>query len=312
MMHSLENELRELHRDGVIDDATAARAIALENGTLFSVASELRIVLYSGVAAITGGLGLILKNNLDRIGPLAVTLGIAALGAACYVFAARSKRQAGALSVGADYVLLLGALVVSADLAYAESQFHWFGDSWSWEVLALAALHAVTAYVFESVLLLSLALTSLAAWFGIGLHPASLLDSVAAPGRRAVECAAVMLVWSEIHRRAHGSSRLQKVLEQFALNVAFWGAVFLSGAETTRFWGAALALLLGAACIAVGMRKRREVLLVYGVIYAALVICILINQAIDALAPRLAVMLLTVLGAAALLTYLHSRIKEHP
>jgi hypothetical protein len=36
-MHTLEPELRALHADGVIDDATAARALAKDRGKVFSL-----------------------------------------------------------------------------------------------------------------------------------------------------------------------------------------------------------------------------------------------------------------------------------
>jgi uncharacterized membrane protein len=114
-MHSLEIECQELKKAGVITEPVAAQAAALESGTIFSVFEELRFALYAAVAAITAGIGLLVKDNLDRIGPVAliVVLALASLG--CYATALRTRSQGQERSIGGDYLLLLGALIVSAE-----------------------------------------------------------------------------------------------------------------------------------------------------------------------------------------------------
>ncbi len=130
-MLSLESEYRELHAVGAIDDAAASRGIAAESGKVFSVAQELRVVIYSAVAAITTGIGIILNANLQRIGPTSLIIGLAVAATGCYAPAIRARLRHATRSTVADYLLLLGALIVSADLGYAESQFHWLGPHWS-------------------------------------------------------------------------------------------------------------------------------------------------------------------------------------
>src|SRR5438105_4617427 len=163
-MHTLERELRELHAAGLIDEPTTLRAVALDRGSIFTLFEELRIALYGAVALITTGLGILLKENLERIGPITVICVLALAAAACYACAIRTHLRARTRSIGGDYILLLGTLILSADLSYGEFQFHWLGSNWSRHLLLLAALHAATAYVFDSRLVLSVALTSLAGW----------------------------------------------------------------------------------------------------------------------------------------------------
>ena len=208
-MLSLESEYRELHAAGAIDDAVASRGIAAETGTAFSVAEELRAVIYGAVAAIMAGIGIILKTNLQRIGPMSLLIGVAVAAAGCYAPAIRAQLRHATRSTAADYLLLLGALLVSADLGYAESQFHWLGPHWSLHLLILFAVHAATAYAVDSRLVLSLSLTSLAAWFGIEGNVFKIVqegNALTQSGVRTLVCAGVIYAWRcwPPHRSAMG------------------------------------------------------------------------------------------------------------
>ena len=93
-MHTLEPELRALHAEGTIDDATASRALALDRGEVFSLNPELRATMYAGVLLVMSGVGIILARNLDRIGPLAIVLAIALVAVAFGVPAVRASSRA--------------------------------------------------------------------------------------------------------------------------------------------------------------------------------------------------------------------------
>jgi hypothetical protein len=312
-MHSLEPEVRTLHREGVLDDAVAARAVAHESRTVFSVFQELRAALYGAVAAITAGIGIFLKQNLDRIGPVAIIIGLAGAATVCYVVAARMHRRGVQPSVTADYVLLLGALIVSADLGFAEAQFHWFGADWSRHLLILAAVHAATAYWLESPLVLSLSLASFAGWIGVERSFGNLLTlEHAAPsaGGRALLCAAAILAWREIHRRLHGSRLMQEVMEHFAANLAFWGSLAWCSSDDRRGVGLMAILALGFAAVRYGIRWTREVFVVYGIVYGTLALCIVEGTLHTTLLLEALMQLLTATASAALLWRLHGRAKN--
>ncbi|RPI12567.1 MAG: DUF2157 domain-containing protein, partial [Lysobacterales bacterium] len=227
-MHTLEPELRALHAEGVIDDATAARALARDGGQVFSVHAELRVVLYLGVLLVMAGVGIVLARNLDRIGPIGIVLGIALAAAACAIPAIRARRAGGTLTTAAEYLLLLAALLLSADLAYAERQFALLGPSWSWHLLLLAVVHAAIAYTFTSPVVLAASLAALAGWFGVGGTLGDALHvSYSTPelGARALACAAVIFAWRHADRRARPESRFSDVFDHFVVNLAFWGAI---------------------------------------------------------------------------------------
>jgi Predicted membrane protein (DUF2157) len=311
-MHSLEQELRELRSTGTMDEGAAARAIALERRTLFSVFEELRATLYAAVALVIAGVGILVKEHLDRIGPLTLTFALAIAGAACYVPAIRAKSRGDDQTAIAEYLLLLGALIVSADVGYAESQFHLLGANWSRHLLVLAAFHGVTAYALQSRLVLSVALTTLAGWFGIERGSGNLLPwDFATPklGLRALVCSAVILAWRAIDERSN-AARFREVFEHFAANLAFWGAVGWCSNAHMRVVGVVTLLLLAAIAVRKALRSGAESFAVYGVGYTALGLSLVVAQVTDLTLLGATLVLVIVLTAAAVLRRLHDVLKE--
>jgi hypothetical protein len=309
-MHSLESEYRELQAAGLIDEAAASRAVALERGSIFSVFEELRFALYAAVASITAGIGLLVKDNLDRIGPITLIAVLALASAACYATALRTHWQGRERSIGGDYVLLLGALIVSADLGYAESQFHWLGTEWQWYLLILAAFHGVTAYGLRSRLVLCTSIAALAAWFGIEGQAAMLFNvggSAAGLGMHAIGCAGTLLVWRAANRRLGGPESFESVFENFAANIGFWGVLALCLTPGSRLLGLSLLAALATASIFKALRSKEEIFAVYGTAYVALTLCCLEEQVIEYGLGMLLLELATVVAGALLLWSFHRR-----
>jgi hypothetical protein len=312
-MHTLEPELRTLHAEGTIDDATASRALARERGQVFSLHAELRATLYAGVLLVMSGLGIILARNLDRIGPLAIALAIAVTAIACAVPAVRANLAGRALTVAADYLLLLAALLVSADLAYAERQFTLLGPLWSWHLLLLAVIHAAIAYAFASPLVLAASLAALAGWFGVGGTLGDVLHfsySTPALGSRALACAAVIAAWRHADQRARPHTSFSDVFDHFAANLAFWGTIAWCLEWPWLAAGLPLLAALAYASVRRGLDTGREAFLVYGIVYAAIGICAAVTPRLHGMTASFAFVLVVVCAAAATLWRLRRRLQE--
>jgi hypothetical protein len=311
-MHDLQPEFDEMQSDGVIDEATAAGAIALDSGRVFSVFGELRFAMYGSVAALAAGLGILLKAHLDRIAPMTIVVTLGLIAALCYGIAIRAQSRDGERSIGGDYVLLLGALILSADLGYAEIQFHWLGSDWSRHLLALSLLHAVTAYALRSPLVFSLALGSFIGWLGVEPGFGSLLQpNIALPGAgtRALTAAGTLLIWRAIHRFFDGATSLQNVLDQFIANLGFWGALSWCFSADWRLAGLAALATFAAVSIREGLKSSREVFVIYGVTYGAIGLCAVTAAVLRE--PFLVMLstLVTLIVAAKLLWHFHEVIK---
>jgi len=161
-----------LEREGILPTETAGRLGRVARGELVSVRAELRLLAYTGVLLLMGGVGVLVKDNLERIGPLGIALGLAVGAGVCFAWIARraapfTPGESASTDLAFDYVLLLGALLAAADLAYVEAQFTPLGPAWAWHLLVVAVFYALLAFRYDSRVLFSLALSTFAAWRGV-------------------------------------------------------------------------------------------------------------------------------------------------
>jgi hypothetical protein len=313
-MHDLSGELRALPADASID-AARSRALRLEGRQVFSVRPELLVVLYVAVATLVAGVGLLVKANLDRIGPVALLSGIFAASAICYATGLRSRRAGRERSMGVEYVLLLGALLFSSAVAYAEVQFKVLGAGWSRHLLLLAAWHVVTAYFFQSRLLLAVALTAFAGWLGVEARLGTLADPqypALRAGPRALLCALVFWLGSRFHlrERSDDDHGFRDVYRQFAANFGFWGALALGADSSTRWIGAGTLLVLAVLVGRAGLAERRESFLLYAVGYSTIGLVWLESLLLGGFLFTSWIGLFTVIGAVMLLLNLRARLKD--
>jgi hypothetical protein len=312
-MHDLSPELKQLTIEAPAEEARTA-AVRLERREIFSVHRELLVMLYAGVATIVAGVGFLIKANLDRVGPLALLSGILLASMLCYAVALRARRKGRDRRLGEDYVLLLGALVFSAAIGYAEVKFHLLGAVWSRHLLLLAIWHLAAAYFFRSRLVLSVALTAFATWLGVELQFGALFETSNRwmnAGPRALFCAIVFYVGSRLHlmEDPKSGSGFRDVYRQFAVNFGFWGALALGADGATRWIGALVLLGLALLSGRLGLAERRESYLIYAVGYSTIGLIWLEALLFRDLGLTSTIGLITVIGAVALLFSLRSKLK---
>jgi hypothetical protein len=322
-MLSLE---REVLAAPLPEDAKA-RIAALERRAIVPVRAELRALLWLGVALISGGAGVLLAQNIEKIGHLTLIIAIAVAAATCYVFAWRFHRRNGPAHIreengpaqpvpttrthiAAEYLLLLGALLLSADLAYAEVQLQLFGGAWRWHLVILAIAHGAAAYQFASTKVLSLAIVALAGIFGVDRSGAVFSNGAGDAAARLALAAAAVALWRVAHERASRLATFEFPLEQAAFHLAMIASVTALFDETL-VWialGTTLALALVASLHAV--RTSEESFLVFSILYAVFAIDAVALPRFDDTQTGLLWMLLTTPLAIAALYFIHRRWKE--
>src|SRR5262249_15302105 len=155
-----------------------------------------------------------------------------------------------------DYIVLLGALLISADVGFIESQWHLLGSEWQRHFLLLAVLHAAAAYYFGNRAVLSLSGAALASWFGVEKH--GVFSTTVDFAIRAFICAAVLLAW----RIANRKTDFKGIFEHTATNIAFWGALSLTFESSTKYIGFLVTAGLAAISLMYGLKRRRELFVI--------------------------------------------------
>jgi hypothetical protein len=265
-----ERYLEEWRTADLITAEQHALLLALVRKQRFSVFLELNALLYLGVVAFAAGVAWTVQEHFSNIGDAAVFVSLTSVFAVClwYCFTratAYAPGRVAAPTFSFDYVLYLGCLVFAAEIAYLEYRFHLLGVEWHDYLLASAALYFALAYRFDNRFVLSLALSTLAGWFGVRLSAStffagSIRDVALAYG------AAVAVAGAVLHRQ-----RIKPHFVETYLHVAANAILFALASEvvnrTSLPWLIALIALCGVA-IERGVRFKRFAFVVYGVVYA--------------------------------------------
>ncbi len=304
-MLSLEAEIVQLRNEDLLSAEAAGPLIAEERRELVTVYTEVRALAWLGVMLIAGGAGVLVSKNLDRIGPVAVAAAIGLAAGGCYAYSSwrRSSGRRGTLD---EYVLLLGALLLSAGAGYIEHQFHLLGSAWPRHFLLLALIHGVTAYVFDSAALLSLSIAALASWFGIERNADTFFTDSIGTAARAFVCSGVVTIWRFVNRR----EAFRRVFDHFILNLALWGGLILTFNGDTRYPGALAVIILAAVTIVHGFRERHEPFVIYAYIYAVIAIDVVVVEASHEPVSALFYLVISTIAAIVGLFLLHFRFRR--
>jgi hypothetical protein len=269
-----------------------------ERRDVVPIGDELRGLAWLGVMLIATGVGIVVKKHFNEIGPLTIALVLAVAATACYAFAVRRQSSV------RDYIVLLGALLISADVGFVESQWHLLGSEWQRHFLLLAFVHAAAAYYFGNRAVLSLSIAALAAWLGIERH--EIFSSQTDLAYRALICAGILIVWRFANRRSDFAS----LFEHSAANVAFWGALMLTADSPTRVVGLLVTLIFAAASLTYGLKQRLELFVMYAGVYALIAIDIVIVDWIHEPIIASGYLLISSVAAIAALFVIHARFHE--
>ena len=303
-MFSLEPELSRLRDEGVLAPAAADALIARQRRDVVNLYAELRALTWGGVMLIVTGIGIVVSKHLDEIGPLAIATAIGLASLACYAYALWRRRVARESLVD-DYILLLGALLASADVGYIE---------YVWNqrfLLPLVVFHAVTAYFFRSRLVLSVAIGALATWLGLERRADFLWGETTANANRAFLCAAIVFAWRFLDQRFRSSTIFTRVFDHFATNVAFFGALCLLGRSETRLVGCAIGVLFAIGCAWFGVRVREELFVIYAWVYGTIYVDVFMVDAVREEVLIFFYLVISTIAAIVGLFVIHSKMRRN-
>jgi hypothetical protein len=261
-------------RAGVISPEQHASLSGLVRHDRFSLFVEIHGLLYIGVVAMVGGFVWTFRDSLADLGHASILSMFAALIGMSFYYcftrgSAYSNDEVEQPSVALDYVLYFGCLMFSGMLAYLEVQMGVF-RGWETHLLLASVVFGALAYRFDNRFVLSLALSTLAAWLGLTLNVFDTFDAVRTHRLRFYAMGYGLFV------AAVGYGLYRQDIKRHFLDVylhvganAFLLAT-LSGVPDSSSTGLlylALLLPLAAALIYLGIRFDRFAFVAYGTLY---------------------------------------------
>ncbi|MEO8500053.1 MAG: hypothetical protein ABI565_04005 [Vicinamibacteria bacterium] len=283
--------VERLERGGALGPEQARLFRRVARGELVSLSSAIHALLYLGVVAVTSGVGLLFRNEIEHLGPLTIAVSILAMAALCLGWVARhsppfSRGEVVSPHFAFDYVLALGALLAGGDLAFIESQFSPLGDQWAYHLLLISAFYAALAFRFDSRTMFALSLTAFAAWRGVAATSVEravfgFFDETDAVRLNALLCGLLFVALGrELSRqrlKAHFDPTATPLGWFLILEALAWGINRAPWAGLHR-----LALLVvGTGLAWFAWRGGRFVLFVFGVLAAYLGLMVAVADAID-------------------------------
>ncbi len=265
------NRLDQWTERGVISPEQHTRLACLSRGEPFSLFLELNILLYAGILSFVAGLGWTVSTWSHQLGDVLVLTVLSIMLAASFWYCfsrapAWSRGETSSPSLIFDYVLYLGSLIWSVELAYIEERFHILGGQWDLYLLATAALFFFLAYRFDNRFVLSLALSSLAGWYGLTISRWPSNQDAAYRQYAVLYSLTVAGAGVALERRGLKPHFFGTYLN-IAANVLFWA--LLSGVFNRQgyvLWFLALLAACGAS-LAWGLARRQFSFVAYAAVY---------------------------------------------
>jgi hypothetical protein len=255
---------------GVLSEEQHALLTALVRRERFSVFVELSALLYVGVLSLVGGLVWTFREYVASLGDVAILsiLTLLMVLACGYCFtrtAPYSNEEVESPTLVFDYVLYFGCLIFSATLAYLETRFGIF-HGWDTHLLVAAIVFGLLAYRFDNRFVLSLALSTLAAYLGLKL---SIFEALNKDWLRTVAISygafLIGLGWVLYH---FGIKRhFFEVFLQLGANAVLLAVAFGSTDGRYQNYYLVALVMLSAVSVYLGIQYRRFAFVAYGMLY---------------------------------------------
>jgi hypothetical protein len=191
---------------------------------------ELKTILYLGVLLLSGGLGILVYKNIDTIGHQAILVFIALISAGCFYYCSKNKLPFGWGKIAApnllsDYLLLLGCLTFISFIAYLQYQYDVFGNRYGLATFIPMVVLFFVAYYFDHLGILTMAITSFAAWMGLTVTPLHLIQSNDFSDSRiiftGIGIGLVLLVAARATQRRKWKAHFEFTYSNFGTNVLY-------------------------------------------------------------------------------------------
>lgn len=172
----------QLHTEGLLSEASLQKINDKKKSGLLSVYWEIKTLMYLAVILLSSGLGILVYKHFNSIGHTAILTFLILLCSGSFYYCLKHVSAFSFTKIVSpnalfDYLLLLACLTFITIIAYLQYQYNFFGNRFGLASFIPMLILFLSAYYFDNIGILSLAITNLAAWLGITVTPLEILKA---------------------------------------------------------------------------------------------------------------------------------------
>lgn len=225
------NELstQKLFEKGLITENQFQEIKTYRSLNIFSLNAELKLFLYLSVLLFTSGIGILIYENIDTIGHIAILSLLLIVIVVCFYYCFKhskgfQKEETTFEHPVIEYLVLAGNILTCIFIGYLQFQYKPFGEHYGLATLVPTIVSFVCAYYFDNKSVLTIAITGLAAYVGLSVTPQTLLDDNDFYASQSLSYSAVMLgilliLWTIYSRRISLKTHFGIIFLTFALHI---------------------------------------------------------------------------------------------
>nr|WP_294779455.1 DUF2157 domain-containing protein [uncultured Flavobacterium sp.] len=224
-----EQSTAALFEKGLITENQFDEIKSYRNLNIFSVNAELKLFLYLSVLLFTSGIGILIYENIDSIGHIAILSLLLIVIAVCFYYCFKNskgfqKTETVFENPVLEYLVLLANILTCIFIGYLQFQYKPFGEHYGLATLVPTIVSFFCAYYFDNKSVLTIAVTGLAAYIGLSVTPQDLMRNNDFYASQSLSYSAIMLgilliLWTIYSKRISLKTHFALIFLTFALHI---------------------------------------------------------------------------------------------
>ena len=212
---------------------------------IFSLNAELKMFLYLSVLLFTSGIGILIYENIDSIGHVAILSLLLIVTVACFYFCFKNsvgfrKSETTFESPVLEYLVLLANILTCIFIGYLQFQYRPFGTHYGLATLVPTVVSFVCAYYFDNKSVLTIAITGLAAYVGLSVTPQDLFNNDLYLNQNlsfsAIMLGVLLILWTFYSDKIALKTHFKLIYLTFALHIISIASITNMINEYYGFW----------------------------------------------------------------------------
>ncbi|MEP6931410.1 MAG: DUF2157 domain-containing protein [Flavobacterium sp.] len=224
---------------------------------IFSLNAELKMFLYLSVLLFTSGIGILIYQNIDTIGHIAILSLLLIVIVVCFYFCFKNskgfqKSEATFESPILEYLVLAANILTCIFIGYLQFQYKTFGTHYGLATLVPTTVSFFCAYYFDNKSVLTIAITGLAAYIGFSVTPQDLLKndfySHQDLSYSAIILGGLLILWTIYSSRIQLKTHFSLIYLTFALHMISIASISNLVSDNGFIWLISSVVLAAACC----------------------------------------------------------------